>query len=253
MDERVLPAVLLKQRVRRASAAVEVAVGFVNHQGNACIACQIVKGADQFGGVFHAAGIVRGDQRNRTGARCDQGARSLDVGQQIVAGAQGHGCDAGHVQPHLVIEVPGRRQDHLVTLGTERGDGGGKGLIAARGNRNVIACDCRFVMRADLGGQCIAQGGHAQHGAIKVRIVFGQRRIRHRLTQCGGRRVNRCGLAHVDQRAVGGMRHTIQPATCFHDGRGECGGGAWQIHRLAPGVRAGASGGDFLNQRRRTG
>ena len=214
----------------RAAAAVEIAVGFIKDQGDALVAGQIKEGLHQFGGVFDAAGVVGRDQRNRTGARGDQGGGRLGIGQQIAAGGQRHGGDAGHVQPHFVVEIPRGWQDHLIPLIAQHGNRGGKGLIAAGGDADLFGLHGACVMRCGLCGQFGPQFRQAQHWPVKMRLIIGQRNICHRLTQGRRRRIDGRGLADVDQRAICGERHALQPTAGLHHGGREGGGGACQGH-----------------------
>ncbi len=169
--------------------------------------------------------------------RRDQGCGGLRVGQQAAVGFQGHGGDRGHVQPHLVVEIPRRRQDHLVPRPGKGGHDGREGLIAALGDGNLIGADGAAIGRRPLRGDFRAQGGQAQDGAVKMRLRVVQGGVRDGLTQAQRRAVHRGGLADVDQRAVGGKGFPGDPATGLHHrrrlGRGE--GGVQRMgHRGAP-------------------
>jgi len=65
---------------------------------------------------------------------------------------------------------------------------------------------------------------------MRLRIVADD--LRHRLAHRGRWRINRGGLAHVDERPVGGVGDTGEPAAGLHDGRWKRRGGAGQCHGL---------------------
>ena len=156
MDEPVAPAGVGEEVVRAGVAAAEVAVGLVEDQHRAVLAGEGGERGDQLGRVLGAGGVVRGDEHDRAGARGQAGAGGLGVGQHAVAAGQRDGLEAGHVEPHLVVEVPGHRQHHRVAGGGEGGDRGAEGLVAAGGDRDLVGVGSRR-RRAALQRQAISE------------------------------------------------------------------------------------------------
>ena len=176
---------------------------------------------------------VRGVRRAR--AACG-------VGEHVVAGRERDGLDAGHVEPHLVVEVPGDRQHHRVAGGGEGGDGGAEGLVAAGGDRDLVGADVAAVEGGPAEGDLGAQRGEAEDRAVEVGGGVGADELGHRLAQGLGRGLDRGGLGEVDQRAVGGEVDALEPAAGLHDG----GRGGSLDQRAQRGHRGG-----FLLRRRR--
>ena len=168
MYQGFMPVLARKQPVGRAIAAVEIAIGLVHNQREPMALCQLKERVHQGRGIFNAAGVVGCDQDDCAGARRDQRFGLGDFWQHSVAHRQGQGGDPLHVEPHLVVKVPWRRQDDLVTFGAEALDGGGKGLIAARGDRDLGRCDVRLVVARDLGGESFAQIRIAKHRSVEM-------------------------------------------------------------------------------------
>jgi hypothetical protein len=147
LDQRVVPVRVREQAVRWVWAAVEIAVGLINDQPDAGLAGEGEECGECLCRVFDAAGIVRCHQRNCAGPRRDQRAGGLGIGDQIGAGGQRHSGHTRHVEPHFMIEVPGSWQENLIPFGAKCRDDGGKGLIAARRDRDLIGACCALVMR----------------------------------------------------------------------------------------------------------
>ena len=122
----------------RTVAAVEIPVGFIDDQRQPPVTRKVKEPAHQPAGVFHTAGVVRCDQNDGAGAVGDQLCRGIRAGKHGLANRQRAGFDPFHIEPHLVIEIPRRRQDGLIAVLADRGDGGRKGLIAACSDRHLL-------------------------------------------------------------------------------------------------------------------
>jgi hypothetical protein len=85
----------------------------------------------------------------------------------------------------------------------ERGDRGGEGLVAARGDGDLRLGDLAAVGADHVRGQFRAQLGQAEDGAVEMRAGIVQHRLGHGPAQRLGRGLDRGGLADVQQRAVG--------------------------------------------------
>ena len=161
-------------------------------------------------GVTRTMARVRGVRRAR--AACG-------VGEHAGAAGERDGLDAGHVEPHLVVEVPGDGQHDRVAGGGEGGDGGAEGLVAAGGDRDLVGADVAAVEGGPAPGDLGAQRGEAEDRAVEVGAVVGADHLGHRLAQRLGRRVDGGGLAEVDQRAVGREVDAGEPAAGLHHRR----------------------------------
>ena len=141
-----MPVGIGEQIVGAAGTAVEIAVGFVDDQGDATAAAEIAEGGEGFRRILDAAGVVGADQHNGTGTRGDQALGGFGFGDQACACGEGHGFNPLHIQPHFMVEIPRRRQDHLIACACQSGQSGAEGLIAALGD-----CGLAFQHAAAVG------------------------------------------------------------------------------------------------------
>ena len=161
-------------------------------------------------GVTRTMARVRGVRRARA---------AVGVGEHAVAAGQRDGLDAGHVEPHLVVEVPGHRQHHRVAGRGEGGDRGAEGLVAAGGDRHLVGLDRAAVEPRSSArrSRSAAPGrrGPGRRGGCRARRGSSRPSPRAGL----GRRVDRGGLAEVDQRAAVGEVDAGEPAAGLHHRR----------------------------------
>ena len=230
LDQRVAPVRIGEKVVGRALARIEVAVGFVHHQRDPPRPAQIEEGADDLGRVFRARGVVGGDQHDRAGARGDEGGGPVGVGDHPLPAVQRHRGHPLHVEPHLVIEVPRDRHDHLVPRTRQRRHRRAEGLVAALRDRDVSGPHRAAIGLRPLRGNLGPQIGVPQHGPVKMRVRPCQRGVGDRRAQPFGRRIDGGGLAHVDERAVVREGDVFQPAPRLHH-RGAEGGGQGGVQR----------------------
>jgi hypothetical protein len=143
-----------------------------------------------------------------------------------------------------MVEIPRRRQDHLVARPGQRGQCGAEGLIAARSDRHVLRRDIAAIVGGPALGDRVAQRGVAEHGAVEMRLGNGQRGLGDDAAQRFGRRVHRGGLGEVEERTVGGEGLAGHPAARLHHG-GREGGGEDGVDRRGggAGLRRGGEGG----------
>ena len=99
------------------------------------------------------------------------------------------------------------------------GDRGAERLVAAGGDRDLVGADLAAVERAPAPGDLGAQRREAEDRAVEVGVGLGADHLGHRLAQGLGRRVDRGGLAEVDQRALGGEVDAGEPAAGLHHRR----------------------------------
>ena len=158
---------------------------------------------DERGRVLGAGGVVGGDEHDGADPGGQAGAGGGGVGEHVGAAGERDRLDAGHVEPHLVVEVPGHRQQHRVAGGGERHDGGAEGLVAAGGDRDLVGADLAAVEGGPAPGDLGAQRGEAEDRAVEVGVGLGADHLGHRLAQGFGRRLDGRGLAEVDERALG--------------------------------------------------
>ena len=123
-----------------------------------------------------------------------------------------------------MVEIVGCRQDDFIPFVAEHRDGGGEGLITARGDRHVLCGDLAIVGRAKLRRDLGAQVWQAKDRAIKVGIRVVQYDFRHRGEHRRRWRINRGRLTDVQEWAVSGMVYALKPAAGLHDGgrKGGC-------------------------------
>ena len=137
----------VKRSCGRASLLGEVAVGLVEDEGGAVVAGDGGELGDERGRVFGAGGVVGGDEHDGAGAGGEAGAGGGGVGEHAGAAGERDGLDAGHVEPHLVVEVPRHRQQDGVAGGGEGHHGGAEGLVAAGGDGHLLGADLAAVER----------------------------------------------------------------------------------------------------------
>ena len=147
---------------------MEVAVGLVEDQGGAVFAGEGGEGGDEGGRVFGAGRVVGGDEDDGAGARGEAGAGGVEVGEEGVVAGEGHGLDAVHVEPHLVVEVPRDGEHDGVAGAGEGGDGGAEGLVAAGGDGDVVGVDFAAVAGGGAPGDLGAERGEAEDRAVEV-------------------------------------------------------------------------------------
>ena len=218
----------------RATDRMEIAIGFVHDQRDTVLARQIGKGTDQGGGIFHTCGVVRADQRDGAGARRDQRCSVIRIGQHVGTRWQRHGCDAGHVEPHFMIEIPWGWQDNLIPFGGQGHKRRIEGLVAAGGDRHL----CRFHRatiepgraRGHFGAQIVI----AQNGPVKMRLRGVDRGVGDGLAHRKRRQLHRGGLTDIDQRTLCRKGDPVQPAPGLHHRRRKGRGGAGQSHGRRP-------------------
>jgi hypothetical protein len=219
LDQRVVPIGVLEQRVGRAVAAVEVAVGLVHHERDAARPAEVAEGREEAAWVLHARRVVGRHEHDGAGEGREERGRQLGVGQHPRADGQGHGPYARHVVPHAVVEVPGRDEDHLVALGAERRHGRAVGLVAARRDGDLLGAHHAAVGRRPVLGDLRTQLVKAQHGAVEVREGLVEHEVGHGLPQGLGRGGHRGRLRDVDEGEVRRRRDAVEPAPRLHDGR----------------------------------
>ena len=122
-----------------------------------------------------------------------------------------------------MIEIPGRRQDHLIACTSQRGDGGGEGLIAAGSHGDVACADLRPIQICCVRSNLRPQRRVAEHVAIKVSRGFRKDCVGHDFAQTQRGRVGGGGLREVDKRPLRRKFDAIQPSGGRHDRRGEGG------------------------------
>ena len=230
-----MPVGVGEQVMRRPCAAVEIAVGLVEDQRKAARPRQLEEGAQQRRGILDARGVVGRDQHDGPGPVGDQRRRLRRVGQKIVAGGQVDAAHALHVQPHLVVEIEGQGQDHLVARTRQRRHRRGEGLVAARGHGDLRRPDRATVGGGPLRRQFLAQLGQAEHRAVEMRSGVLEQGLGHGARERLGRGIDRGGLAEVDQRPVLGKALARDPAPRLHH-RGRKGPGVGRIGRLHRGA-----------------
>ena len=204
-------------------AGREVAVGLVEDEGGAVGAGDLRELGDELGGVFGAGGVVGGDQHDGAGARGQAGAGGGRVGEHAGAAGERDRLDAGHVEPHLVVEVPGHRQQDGVAGGGEGHRRGAEGLVAAGGDGDLLGADLAAVEGGGAPGDLGAQGGEAEDRAVEVGVGLGDD-LGHVGAQGFRGRVDGGGLAEVEERAAVGEVDALEPAAGLHHRRR--GGGA---------------------------
>ena len=215
LDQAIIP-ICSKQIMRRARPCIEIAVGFIDDQSQPMRARHIAKGGQGFGRVFCARGVIGRDQHNRAGARGDGRARIIGRWDHARAHGQGNGPNPLHIQPHFVVEIPWGWQNHLIPRASQAADCGTKGLVAALGDGHLGGRDGPAIGGGKLRGHFGAQGGQAQHGAVQMGIRIVQRGVGNRLAQGHRGQIHRGGLADIDQRAMRGVDHPIQPTARLH-------------------------------------
>ena len=226
MNQRVPPVGVGEKVVRGAGARVEIAVGLIDDERDAPRPREVHEGAQRLGRVLDAGGIVGRDKDDGAGARGDKAPGGFRFGDQAGAGRQRHCGDPLHVQPHLVIEIPRRWKDDLIPRAGQRGGDRAKGLVAALGDRDLVRGDGAAIGRRPLRRDLGAQLWQAKDRAIEMRGGVVDRGLRQRPAQPFGRRIDRGGLADVQQRPVGREADAVQPAARLHHGGGEgCGHG----------------------------
>ena len=196
-----VPVRIGEQVVGRLVGAAERPVRLVDDQRDVVPPCQLREGGDARGVDRHAAGVARGDQHDGAGTWRDQRLRIGRAGHQVGSWSQVHRPDAGHPQPHVVVEVVRQRHDQLVTgTGQCRGDQTER-LVAAGGDHDVVRGDRAPVVAAQLRGERLAQVRQA--GYLRVGTTApaagdpGDVVDDHR---CG--RVPRSRLRQVEQRRI---------------------------------------------------
>ena len=122
-----------------------------------------------------------------------------------------------------------------------------KAWLAAGGDGDLVGLDVAAVERAPAPGDLGAQRREAEDRAVEVGVGLGADHLGHRLAQGFGRRVDRGGLAEVDQRAAVGEVDAGEPAARLHHrrrGGAQTSGLIGVIGRglLAREVRAGVGG-----------
>ena len=147
---------------------MEVAVGLVEDEGDAVLAGEGGEVGDERGRVLGAGRVVGGDEDDGAGPRGQAGAGGVGVGEHGVVAGERDGLDAAHVEPHLVVEVPGDGQHHRVAGGGEGGDGGAEGLVAAGGDGDVLGADVAAVAGGRAPGDLGAERGEAEDRAVEV-------------------------------------------------------------------------------------
>ena len=154
-------------------------------------------------GILDARGVVGRDQHDGPGARVDQPLGLGGVRDQALAGGQAARRHPGLVEPHLVIEVPRKRQDRVVAGPGQRRHRRREGLVAPRGDRDLRrGHDAAIELRPSC-REGLPKRGQPQVRPVEMRArVLGDeaRHLRpHGLRRRGhGRR-----LADVDQRPIG--------------------------------------------------
>ena len=126
--------------------------------------------------------------------------------------------DALHVEPHLVVEIIGQRQDHLLAGPRQREEGKAEGLVAAGGDADILGRDGRTIEIAHVAGECRAQRRQPQDvGIARTRRLADDRR--QMIGQRRRRGIARHRLGHIDQRLFLGKAPPLDPAMGFGDGR----------------------------------
>ena len=153
---------------------VKIAIGFVNDQGQPMCAGEVPERGERFCRVFGARRVVWRDKDYGLGALGQQRGRMLCIGDHPGATGQGDHLDPGHVEPHGVVEIVRDGHQHRITGARDGRHDGSEGLIAARGDRNLLWRNRSAVVAAPAGGQRAAQVWQAQHRAIEMAagIVF---------------------------------------------------------------------------------
>ena len=221
MNERPVPIGISEQIMRRACAGMKITVSFIDDQSDIVALCQIVKGAQKRGGVFDTCGVVGADQHDGACARRDKGGRPVRIGQQVIARGQIDRAHPLHIQPHLVIEIEGQGQDHLVARTRQCRHHRRKGLVASRRDRHLAGGDRTTIARRPLLRQFGAQRVHAQNGSVKMACRIVDHRLGHGAHQTFGRGIDGGGLAEIDQRAFSRELLPRDPAPRLHHRGGE--------------------------------
>ena len=115
LDHRVAPFLANEEAVRPVHALrQEVPIGLVDHEIDAAPAAELGEALDHVRRIDRAGRVVGRDEDDRPHAPVDQRLRILDARHEagIRPAGQRARLDAEHVERHLVIEVPGRRQEH---------------------------------------------------------------------------------------------------------------------------------------------
>ena len=200
MDQRLLPVGEREQAVGCGFARQEVAVGLVEHHSEAVRPRHPVEGVDRLRRVDGPGRVVGRHQDDRPGARSDPcaGIGRLRHAAALRPEGQVDGRDPQHLQPHLVVEVGGRGQDHLVAGPRERHQREAEGLVAAGGDRHLFACHPAAISLGERRRERASQVVPAEDRGIARRL-----RPAHSLREMLGegirRRIGRHRLRQIEQ------------------------------------------------------
>lgn len=143
VDKGPFPVRVLEQIMRCRIMRHEIAIGLIEDEGDAARFRQIVEPADRFGRIDGAGRIIGRDQQQGAGSRIDRRRHLIEIGNTAIIRPEGDmaGTDALHVEPHLVIEVIGQRQNDVLAGLGQRQCGQAIGLIAAGGDQDILITD----------------------------------------------------------------------------------------------------------------
>jgi hypothetical protein len=99
-------------------------------------------------GYSTPARVVGRDEHHRARPLRDRPRGLLRIGQEPRPLGERHGAHARHVEPHLVIEIPGRGQENLIPRRGQRRHRRAEGLVAAARDRDLGLRDPPAVTRA---------------------------------------------------------------------------------------------------------
>ena len=186
---------------------------------------QLVEGVNGLARIDGPCRVVGRDQDDGARLRADQLGGILGRGHRAGAGpeVERHRLDALHAQPHVVIEIVGAGQDHLVARLGDAHQRQAEGLVAARGDADLAGGDRRAVEAREVGGVVLAQRRQAEDRRVAVHRRIEQQ-FAEMAAQLDGRRVAGHRLAEIDQWPVGGKGAVQHPALGLADRRGLDGG-----------------------------
>ena len=197
----------------------EVPVSLVDHEINAALAAELRETLDHMRRVDGPGRVVGRHQDDGAHLVVDQRLRVLDARHEsgIRPAGQRARLDAEHVEAHLVVEIPGRRQQHRVAAMGEQHHRHEEGHVAARRDRRVLRSDPALVDPGKLGRIGLPERRIAvDRPVLRARGIAGDGG--HSLEQLGMGRIARNGLGQVDQRPEGAVI-ALRPGLRLRDRR----------------------------------
>ncbi len=193
----LVPVAAREQFVRRVRRIAKVFVRFVQDQRDVVGSTQRVRTLDEIGWIRYAARIVGADKHERAGAVGDRSRDVIEIGKHAVGfeHISTYRLDSRGAQPHVVVEIKRRRQDHFIAWRTQCADGQTKGLVAPCCDHHVVDTDVAPIeVVCDRG----ARLGESERGCVSSGVGR-EHRGTEKFAEFVGTGISRNGLRNIDE------------------------------------------------------